>query len=57
MSIKVKLFANSSVFKLSECEDVSIINIIEVKLGFFLCHIVLYANVKGWGQAVEASLS
>ena len=36
-------FVNSTYFKLSECEDVSIINIIQVKFSCFLCQIVLYA--------------
>ena len=36
-------FAKFSHFKLSECDDVSIINIIQVKLNCFLCQVVLYA--------------
>ena len=36
-------FANSTYFKLSQCDDVSIINIIQVKFSCFLCQIVLYA--------------
>ena len=36
-------FAKFSHFKLSECDDVSIINIIQVKFSCFLCQIVLYA--------------
>ena len=35
--------ANSTYFKLSECEDVSILNIIQVKFSCFLSRIVLYA--------------
>ena len=35
-------FANSTYFKLFECEDVSIINIIQVKFSCFLCRIVPY---------------
>ena len=31
------------ILKLSECDDVSIINIIQVKFSCFLCQIVLYA--------------
>ena len=36
-------YLNSTYFELSECDDVSIINIIEVKFSCFLCQIVLYA--------------
>ena len=42
-------FAMFSHFKLSECDDVSIINIIQVKFSCFLCYIVSYTiqcNVK-----------
>ena len=35
--------AYSTYFKLSECEDVSIINIIKVQFSSFLCQISLYA--------------
>ena len=42
-------FANSTYFKLSECDDVSIINIIQVKFSCFLCQIILYASLHGWG--------
>ena len=39
-----KFFSSKfSHFKLSECDDVSIINIIQVKFSCFLCRIVLYA--------------
>ena len=56
---KKKYFANSTYFKLSECEDVSNINMIQVKFSCFLCQIVLYACIgcRGGGQAVQASLS
>ena len=37
------IFAKFSHFKLSECDDVLIINIIQVKFSCFLCRIVLYA--------------
>ena len=37
LGIKVNYFANSTYFKLSDCEDVSIINIIQVKFSCFLC--------------------
>ena len=37
------VFAKFSHFKLSECDDVSIINIIQVKFSCFLYLIVLYA--------------
>ena len=42
---KKNYFAKFSHFKLhvSECEDVSIINTIQVKFSCFLCPIVLYA--------------
>ena len=43
LGIKVKLCAYTTYLKLSECEDVSIINIIQVKFSFYLCQIVLYA--------------
>ena len=36
-------FAKFFHFKLSECDDVSIINIIQVKFSCFSCQIVLYA--------------
>ena len=36
-------FANTTYFKLSECDDVSIEDIIQVKFSCFLCRIVLYA--------------
>ena len=39
--------ANSSYFKLSECEDVSIIKIIRVNFSCYLCHIVQYAYLQG----------
>ena len=39
---KLNYFAYTTYFKLSECEDVSIINIIQVKFSFFLCRIVPY---------------
>ena len=42
LGIKVNFFAKFSHFKLSECDDVSIINIIQVKFSCFLCQIVLY---------------
>ena len=42
-------FANSTYFKLSECDDVSIINIIQVKFSCFLCQIDLYASLHVWG--------
>ena len=42
LGIKV-FFANSTYFKLSEREDVSNINIIQVKFSCFLCRIVPYA--------------
>ena len=38
-----KFFAKFSHFKLSECDDVPIINIIQVKFSCFICRIVLYA--------------
>ena len=38
---KQNYFANSTYFKLSECEDISIINIIQVIFSCFLCRIVL----------------
>ena len=40
---KLNYFANTTYFKLSECDDVSIVNIIQVKFSYFLCRIVLYA--------------
>ena len=43
LGIKVKLFCKTTYFRLSECEDVSIINIIQVKFNCFLCRIVPYA--------------
>ena len=42
LGIKVKCFAKSTYFKLSECEDVSIINIIQVKFSCFLFSNVPY---------------
>ena len=39
---KYNIFANSTYFKLSECEDVSIINIIQVIFSCFLCRNVQY---------------
>ena len=36
-------FGKSTYFKLSDCEDVSIINIIQVKFSCFLCPIVPFA--------------
>ena len=39
---KYNYFANSTYFNLSDCEDVSIINIIQVKFSCFLCWIVPY---------------
>ena len=36
------ILPSSSYFKLSECDDVSIINIIQVKFSCFLCRIVPY---------------
>ena len=41
--LKLNYFANTTYFKLSECDDVSIVNIIQVKFSCFLCRIVLYA--------------
>ena len=46
---KLNYFANTTYFKLSECDDVSIINIIQVKFSCFLCSIFLYAKLQGWG--------
>ena len=43
LGIKVKVLCLFFFFKLSECEDVSIISIIQVKFSCFLCQIVLYA--------------
>ena len=40
---KLNYFANTTYFKISKCEDVSIVNIIQVKFSCFLCRIVLYA--------------
>ena len=40
---KLNYFANTTYFKLSECDDVSIVNIIQVKFSCFLCRIVPYA--------------
>ena len=48
-------FANSTYFKLSECDDVSIINIIQVKFSCFLCQIILYASLHGWGGGGKLS--
>ena len=48
---------HSTYFKLSKCGDVSILNIIQVKFSCFLCRIVLYAKLQGWGQAVQGSFS
>ena len=45
---KLNYFANNTYYKLSECEDVSIINIIQVKFSCFLCQIVLY-DLQGLG--------
>ena len=45
------------ILKLFDYEDESIKNIIQVKYSCFLCHIVPYAKLKVWGQAVHASLS
>ena len=42
-------FANSTYFKPSECGDVSLINIIQCKFSCFLCRIVSYAKLQGWG--------
>ena len=40
---KYNYFANSTYFNLSDCEDVSIINIIQVEFSCFLSRIVPYA--------------
>ena len=40
---KLNYFADTAYFKLSECDDVSIVNIIKVKFSCFLCRIALYA--------------
>ena len=52
---KVKIFAFSTYFKLSECEDVSIIIIIiiQVKLSCFPHRTVSYAWLQGKGGAGE----
>ena len=42
LGIKVKVYANSTYFNLSDCEDVSIINTIQVKFICYLCQIVPY---------------
>ena len=57
LGIKVKYFAIFSYFKLSEHEDVSIVNMIQGKFNNFLCRIVLYAKLLGRGQAVQGILS
>ena len=56
MIFSFNYFANTTYFKLSEFDDVSIIKIIQVKLSYFLCRIVPYTYLQGWGQAVQASL-
>ena len=48
--LKYNYFAYSTYFKLYECEDVSIINISQVKLSYILCRIVPYAYLQGWGE-------
>ena len=52
---KKNYFAKSTYFKLSEYEDVSIINMIQIKFSCFLCRIVSYAKLQGCGQAVFIS--
>ena len=51
LRIKVKYFANSTYFKISECEDLSIINIIHVNFSCFpyvaLFHIL---SCRGGGK-------
>ena len=55
--IKVKVDAHSTYFNVSEYEDVSIINIMQVKLSCFLCHTVSYTWHQGCGQAVQGGLT
>ena len=50
LSIKVKLFANSTYFKLSECEDVLIINILQVKFTVFFVALFNTLSCRGGGK-------
>ena len=54
---KGNYFAKSTYFKLSICEDVSIINIIQVKFSCFFVAFFRMLSCRGGGQAVQASLS
>ena len=49
--------AHSPFLKLSECEDVSNIIIIQVKFSWFLCRTVSYAWLQGSGASWPGSLS
>ena len=53
LGIKLLFFSNATYFKLSECEDVSIINIIQVIFScFFLSHCSVYL-VAGVGSKLS----
>ena len=47
---------NSTYFKLSECEDVSIINIIQAKFSSIFVALFRMFSCRGGGQAVQGSL-
>ena len=49
LSIKVNFFAKFSHFKLSECDDVSIINIIQVNSAVFFVGLFPILSYRGGG--------